>query len=185
MRSRVIWEANLSAKYKSNFYLLDVIIISEAYCWISSPFLAFSELWLSGSTQFFWTKFLSKLTDSISVYHSIALLGLKLTLAICSNLLAPIFFFDYFIYLHFKYYSTFPVSLPQTPYPFTLPLALWGCSSFPIPPTPASAFRYPGSLNCLCQPALNCINSLRNSTPLHCTHCADSQWTPSPCKALK
>ena len=65
---------------------------SETYCWISSPFLVLSELWLAGSTQLFWLKLLSKLTDSIwllSASHWIALLGLKLTLAICSNLLAP------------------------------------------------------------------------------------------------
>ena len=65
---------------------------SETYCWISSPFLVLSELWLAGSTQLFWLKLLSKLTDSIwllSASHWIALLGLKLTLTICSNLLAP------------------------------------------------------------------------------------------------
>jgi hypothetical protein len=33
---------------KCNAYLPDVIVISEAYCWISSPFLALSELWLAG-----------------------------------------------------------------------------------------------------------------------------------------
>ena len=35
------------------------------YCWISSPFLVLSELWLAGSTQLLWLKLFSKLTDSI------------------------------------------------------------------------------------------------------------------------
>lgn len=70
----------------------DVILISEAHCRISSPLLVLSELLLVGSTQLFWLKFLSKLTDSIgllSASHRKALLGLRLTLAICSNLLVP------------------------------------------------------------------------------------------------
>jgi hypothetical protein len=37
----------------------------ETYCWISSPFLVLSEFWLAGSTQLFWLKLLSKLTDSV------------------------------------------------------------------------------------------------------------------------
>ena len=37
------------------FYSPDVIV-SEAYCWISSPFLVLSELWVAGSTQLFWLK---------------------------------------------------------------------------------------------------------------------------------
>ena len=62
---------------------------SETCCWISSPFLVLSELWLAGSTQLFWLKLLSKLTDSIwflSASHLIALLGLRLTLPICYSL---------------------------------------------------------------------------------------------------
>ena len=50
--------------YKSNFYLPDVIVLSKAYRWISSPFLALSELLLVGSVQLLWLKRLSKLTDS-------------------------------------------------------------------------------------------------------------------------
>jgi len=47
-----------------------------------------SELCLAGSTQLSWLKLFSKLTDStwlLSVSYWIALLGLILTLAICSN----------------------------------------------------------------------------------------------------
>jgi hypothetical protein len=53
---------------KGNFYSLAVIIILEAYCLISSPFLVLSELWLTGSTQLFWLKLLSELTDSIWLF---------------------------------------------------------------------------------------------------------------------
>jgi hypothetical protein len=77
---------------KSNFYSLDIIVISVACYWITSPFLVLSVLWLVGSTQLFWTKLLSKLTDSnlfLLASDWIALLGLKLTLAVCSNLLVP------------------------------------------------------------------------------------------------
>jgi hypothetical protein len=42
--------------WNSNFYLLDVIVSSEAYCWISSPFLVLVELWIPGSTHLFWLK---------------------------------------------------------------------------------------------------------------------------------
>ena len=38
---------------------------SETYCWISSPFLVLSEPWPAGSTQLFWLRLLSMLTDSI------------------------------------------------------------------------------------------------------------------------
>jgi hypothetical protein len=65
-------------KKKSNSYSPDVIIVLETYCWISSPFLALSELWLAGSTQLFWFKLLSKLTDSnwlLSASDWIAQLG--------------------------------------------------------------------------------------------------------------
>jgi hypothetical protein len=58
----------------------------------SSPFLVLSELWLAGSTQLFWLKLPSKLTDWIWLLlapHWIFLLSLKLTLPICYNLLAP------------------------------------------------------------------------------------------------
>ena len=78
---------------ENNFYFPETVV-SEAYCWISSPFLVISELWLAGSTQLFWLKLLSKLTDSICFSSSpnwIALLSPKLTLEICSNLLAPCF----------------------------------------------------------------------------------------------
>jgi hypothetical protein len=78
---------------------------SETYCRISSLFLFLSELWLAGATQLFWLKFLSKLTDSfwlLFLCHSrIALLDLKLTLAICYNLLTPSHFLapSVFIYV--------------------------------------------------------------------------------------
>ena len=53
---------------------------SETYWLISSPFLVLSDLWLAGSAQLFWLKFLPKLTDSILLLS----LGLILTLAMCS-----------------------------------------------------------------------------------------------------
>ena len=73
---------------KSIFYLPEVIVILEAYCWISSLSLVLSECLIAGSTQIFWIKLLSKLSDTIwllSASHWIALLGLKLILAICFN----------------------------------------------------------------------------------------------------
>lgn len=63
---------------KSNFYLPYVIVISEAYCCISSHFLILSELSLIGSIQMFCLKPLSKLTDFNCLFpapHWIALLG--------------------------------------------------------------------------------------------------------------
>ena len=72
---------------KSDFYSSDVIVVSETYILSSSV-----GTLAGGSTQLFWLKLLSKLTDLIwllSVSHLIAVLGLKLPLAICSNLLAP------------------------------------------------------------------------------------------------
>ena len=42
--------------YPFFFFLPDVIVILEAYCWISSLFLVLSELWLAGSTQLLWLK---------------------------------------------------------------------------------------------------------------------------------
>ena len=72
-------------------YLPDVIVVLDrGLCWISSPFLALSDFWLVASTQLSWLKLLSKLTDSICLLlasHWIALLGLTLTLVICSDLL--------------------------------------------------------------------------------------------------
>ena len=44
---------------KSNFHLPDIIVILEAYCFISSSFLALSELLLADSTQSLWLKLLS------------------------------------------------------------------------------------------------------------------------------
>jgi hypothetical protein len=78
---------------KSNFYLPGVIVISEASCWISSPFPR--SFWtLAGRFNSAVLKLLSKLADSIwllSAVHWIALKpsGFSRTLAICSNLLAP------------------------------------------------------------------------------------------------
>lgn len=67
--------------------------VSETCCWISSPFLVLSELRLSDSTQLLWLKLLSKLTNPILLLSKfvtwISLLGFKLTLGNCSNLLAP------------------------------------------------------------------------------------------------
>lgn len=65
-------------KDKSILYMPDVIVISEVYFWISSLFLAPSELWLAGLTQLFWLRFLSKLTGSNGVFSAsywFALLG--------------------------------------------------------------------------------------------------------------
>ena len=62
--------------------------------------LALSELWNAGSTQFFCHKLLSNLSDSIrllSVSHCAALLGLKLILAICSNLSGALEFDTYLL----------------------------------------------------------------------------------------
>ena len=59
--------------------LLNKLILSSA-----------SKLWVTDSTQLFWLKVLSKLTDAIWLlltFHWIALLGLKLILEICSNFL--------------------------------------------------------------------------------------------------
>jgi hypothetical protein len=41
--------------HKSNFYLLDIIVVLEAY--LSSSFLVLAELWLAGSTKLFKTPF--------------------------------------------------------------------------------------------------------------------------------
>jgi hypothetical protein len=62
---------------KSNLHLPNGIVISAAYCWINSPFLVLSELWLAGSTQLFWLRLLSKNTDSVWLpcFSWIALLG--------------------------------------------------------------------------------------------------------------
>ena len=72
---------------KSNFYLRDTILISEAYCWINSPFLVLSKLWLAGWTQQFWPKLLSKLTHENWLFLAsgwIALISFKLILAVSS-----------------------------------------------------------------------------------------------------
>jgi len=66
----------------------------QIYCWISLLLLVLSELSLAGSTQLFWLKLLSKLTDSswlflASAFSFLALPGLKWILATCSNILAP------------------------------------------------------------------------------------------------
>lgn len=76
---------------KINFYSPDVLVVLKAYCWVNSPFLALSELWLASSTHLVWLKLLPKLTYAnrlLSASDWIALLGLRLTLTICSHLLA-------------------------------------------------------------------------------------------------
>ena len=83
---------NITQTCKSSFYSPDVIGFLDTFCWISSPFLVLFELWLAGSTQLSCLKPLFKLTDIIwllSASDWIALLGLKPTQSICSNLLAP------------------------------------------------------------------------------------------------
>jgi hypothetical protein len=83
----------LSTTVNVNVYLPEVIV-SQAYSWISSLFLALSEVWLAGLTLLhilfmFCFKLLFKLTDSIWFLLGspwIALLGLKLTLVICCTL---------------------------------------------------------------------------------------------------
>lgn len=71
----------------------EAIVISGVYYWINLPFLVLSEIWLSScSTQMLQLKLLSKLTDSawlVIASHWLALLGFKLTLPICSNILPP------------------------------------------------------------------------------------------------
>ena len=74
------------------YLLFSWFVILEAYWWISSPSVVLSELSLAGSNQLFWHKLLSKLYwfKLASLHFSwITLLGLNLTLAICSDLLAP------------------------------------------------------------------------------------------------
>lgn len=67
----------------------DIIVTSEAYCWIILPILLFlTSRWCISTYLLF--KHFSKLTDSICLFSAsqlIVLLGLKLTMAICSNLL--------------------------------------------------------------------------------------------------
>ena len=77
---------------KCNFYLPDVSVILEICCWINPPFPALSELWLAGSTQLFWLKAWLTSISLLSTSHSTALLGLGLTLSVCSNPLAPYVF---------------------------------------------------------------------------------------------
>ena len=77
--------------YRNNLYSPDVIVITETSCWIKSPFLVLFKLRLTGSTQQFWLRLLSQLSDSKWHYSAspwIVLLSLKLILKICSNLLA-------------------------------------------------------------------------------------------------
>ena len=61
----------------------------ETYCWISSPFLVFSELLLAGSTQQFWFKTPLQ-ADWFNLtplsFLRIALLSLILMLTVCSSL---------------------------------------------------------------------------------------------------
>jgi hypothetical protein len=65
---------------------------SQAYCWISSPLLVLSELWLDGQLGCSGSKlFLCWLIQSgfsLGLWL-IVLFGFILTLAICSNLLGP------------------------------------------------------------------------------------------------
>lgn len=89
MKTTYTFKNRFIVRCKCNFYLPDVIVISEAYCWISLHFLALSEFWLAGLTQFSGPKLFSRLTDSnwlLSACSWISLLSLKLTLAICSHL---------------------------------------------------------------------------------------------------
>jgi hypothetical protein len=90
---------------KNNFYSTDVII-SEAYCYISSSFQGLSKLFLAGSTQLFLFKLLSKVNDSVwflSASHCIAPLGLKL-------ILAPWLFFVLFYFALFFSLKVFLIS---------------------------------------------------------------------------
>jgi hypothetical protein len=73
-------------------YSPEVIMVLEAYFWIISHFLALSKLLMARSTQLLWLKLCSKLNDSnwlLLASDWIAMLGFKLTLAICFNLLTP------------------------------------------------------------------------------------------------
>ena len=100
-KGRFFWNFNTYTEVsaisgcKSNFYSPNVIVISEAYCWISSPFPALSQSAWVVQPSLFWLKLLPKLTDSVwflSASHWIALLGCKLSLSICCNLLAPSYY---------------------------------------------------------------------------------------------
>jgi hypothetical protein len=78
----------LEDRCKSIFCLPDIFVITEDYWWISSPFIVLSDLWMTASTQLFWHNLLFKLTDSnclLSASCRIALLALKLSLAVYSN----------------------------------------------------------------------------------------------------
>ena len=85
-------------KCKCNFNSPVVLVVSVAYCRKNSAFQVLSECWMVASTELFWFKFFSKLTESIwllSVSHWIAVLGFFLRH--CYNLLA--FLFSSFSYL--------------------------------------------------------------------------------------
>lgn len=75
--------------WKCDIYLPDVIVVLEAYYWISSPSSSFvSDLRLTNWTQLLQLKLLSNMANSIwlfSASHRIALLGLQFPLAICSK----------------------------------------------------------------------------------------------------
>ena len=98
-------------KRKSEYkYLLltRCIFVLETYFWIPLTFPVLSELWLDGSTQFFWLKILSKLTVSswlLSGSHWISQVGLKLTWA-CSFLFSGFNCLCYVNYMNSRTKST-------------------------------------------------------------------------------
>ena len=107
---------------------------SETCCWISSPFLALSSLWLADSTQLFWLKVLSKLTDSswlLSASDFFALLGFRLTLPIRLMSDSLLFYDSSFLHLHLAcsfstvcLYNCTCKTAPLSPLFFPLPALL-------------------------------------------------------------
>ena len=111
------WSLKMFNMCKCNFYSTDVIVISEAYCWIHLPCLALSEFWLADSTQLFCLKLTSKLTDSIQLPSASDRIAFPLLqLAISSNLLAPhsVFTCVYLVLSATCLCKTLLVKLPHT-----------------------------------------------------------------------
>lgn len=91
---------NLKQIFKSNFCSSEIIVDLEAYCRIRSPSLVLSEFWLAGLAIL--TSVLSKLPDLNQLFSAsdwIMLLGLKLTLVISSNILAPSHSLDHSVFI--------------------------------------------------------------------------------------
>jgi hypothetical protein len=113
-----LWSLRLNEKWNTkeywtfrgcDFYSTYVIVILEAFWWINLPFLQLSVRLIQVSSS--GSKLFSKLTDSNWLVLSldwIVLLGLKLTLAIPVNLLAPSHSLAYYIPPTICLYKTDP-----------------------------------------------------------------------------